>query len=405
MNDTVPAPPGGDLAGVAPAALEALRREARCAPESGIVELVNFARERSDLIPLWVGEGDLPTPDFINQAAMASLSRGETFYTYQRGIPQLREALARYHLTHFGRDWGAERHFVTGSGMQAIQIAVCAIAGAGDEVVHPSPAWPNFAAALELGGARAVPVALDFAPEGWSLDLERLERAITPRTRAIYLNSPSNPTGWVADRQTLSSVLDLARRRGIWIIADEVYARFVRQGEARAPSFMDVADPDDLVLYVNTFSKNWAMTGWRIGWLSGPPVIGQTVENLIQYATSGVAQFMQAGALAAIEEGESFLAEQRARADAGRRIITQALGACDRVRMADPRGAFYLFFGIEGYPDSRALAKRIVAETGVGLAPGIAFGEAGEGFLRLCFARSSRQLEEAGERLVDWITR
>jgi len=405
VNDTMPGAAADGLRDVTPAALESLRREARCAPESGIVEVVNFARDRSDLIPLWVGEGDLPTPEFINRAAMASLARGETFYTYQRGIPPLREALSRYHLEHFGRDWGAERHFVTGSGMQAIQIAVCAIAGAGDEVVYPSPAWPNFAAALELGGARAVPVALDFAPEGWSLDLERLERAITPRTRAIYLNSPSNPTGWVADRQTLASLLELARRRGLWIIADEVYARFVPEGMSRAPSFMDVADPEDLVLYVNTFSKNWAMTGWRIGWLSGPPVIGQTVENLIQYATSGVAQFMQAAALAAIEEGEPFLAEQRARADAGRRIVTEALAASGRVRMAEPKGAFYLFFGIEGYPDSRALAKRIVAETGVGLAPGIAFGDAGEGFLRLCFARSPRHLEEAGERLFNWITR
>lgn len=393
----------GDAAPVA--VLEALRREARCAPESGIVEVVNFARARADLIPLWVGEGDLPTPDFIREAAAASLARGETFYTYQRGIPSLREALARYHLVHYGRDWGAERHFVTGSGMQAIQIAVQAIAGAGDEVIHPSPAWPNFAAALEIACARAVPVALDFAETGWTLDLGRIADAITPRTRAIYLNSPSNPTGWVADTQLLSELLALARAHGLWIIADEVYGRFVAKGSARAPSFMDVAEPDDLILYVNTFSKNWAMTGWRIGWLSGPPAIGQTVENLIQYATSGVAEFMQAAAVAALEQGEPFLAEQRQRADAGRRIVTKALAETGRARFAPPAGAFYLFFAVDGYPDSRALAKRIVAETGVGLAPGSAFGAAGEGFLRLCFARSPAALEAAAERLVGWISR
>ena len=385
--------------------MSALRPEARQAPESGIVEVVNFARERDDLIPLWVGEGDLPTPDFIRAAAEASLEKGETFYTYQRGIPALREALARYHLRHFGRDWGAERYFVTGSGMQAIQIAVQAIAGAGDEVIYPSPAWPNFPAAIGIMGARAIPIALDFSPNGWTLDLERLFAAVTPRTRAIYLNSPSNPTGWMADKETLAAILAEARRRGLWIVADEVYSRFVEGEATRAPSFMDVAEPDDLILYVNTFSKNWAMTGWRIGWLSAPPALGQVVENLIQYSTSGVAQFMQRGAVAALDEGEEFIALQRRRASAGRAIIEGRLAATGRIGYAPPQGAFYLFFGVEGFSDSRDLAKRIVGETGVGLAPGSAFGEAGEGFLRLCFARSAEHLEAAAERLAGWIAR
>nr|WP_245164982.1 pyridoxal phosphate-dependent aminotransferase [Stappia sp. 28M-7] len=385
--------------------MSALRPEARQAPESGIVEVVNFARERSDLIPLWVGEGDLSTPDFIRAAAEASLEKGETFYTYQRGIPDLREALARYHLRHFGRDWGAERYFVTGSGMQAIQLAVQAIAGAGDEVIYPSPAWPNFPAAIGIMGAQAIPVPLDFSPNGWTLDLDRLFAAVTPRTRAIYLNSPSNPTGWMADRETLAAILDEARRRGLWIVADEVYSRFVEGETARAPSFMDVAEPDDLILYVNTFSKNWAMTGWRIGWLSAPPALGQVIENLIQYSTSGVAQFMQRAAVAALDEGEAFMALQRSRASAGRAIIEGRLAATGRIRYAPPQGAFYLFFGVEGFSDSRELAKRIVAETGVGLAPGSAFGEAGEGFLRLCFARSAEHLETAAQRLADWIAR
>ncbi|WP_199270379.1 pyridoxal phosphate-dependent aminotransferase [Stappia indica] len=385
--------------------MSALRPEARQAPESGIVEVVNFARERDDLIPLWVGEGDLPTPDFIRAAAEASLEKGETFYTYQRGIPALREALARYHFSHFGRDWGAERYFVTGSGMQAIQLAVQAIAGAGDEVIYPSPAWPNFPAAIGIMGARAIPVPLDFSPNGWTLDLDRLFAAVTPRTRAIYLNSPSNPTGWMADKATLAAILTEARRRGLWIVADEVYSRFVEGDATRAPSFMDVAEPDDLILYVNTFSKNWAMTGWRVGWLSAPPALGQVVENLIQYSTSGVAQFMQRAAVAALDEGEEFMALQRRRASAGRAIIEGRLAATGRIRYAPPQGAFYLFFGVEGFSDSRELAKRIVAETGVGLAPGSAFGEAGEGFLRLCFARSAEHLEAAAERLANWIAR
>ncbi|SDT94368.1 pyridoxal phosphate-dependent aminotransferase [Stappia sp. ES.058] len=385
--------------------IASLRDEARMAPESGIVEVVSFGRERADLIPLWVGEGDLPTPEFIARAASASLARGETFYTHQRGIPVLRQALADYHLHQFGKDWGAERYFVTGSGMQAIQIAVRLVAGNGDEVVYPSPAWPNLPAALEIAGARAIPVPLTFADDGWTLDADRLIAAVTPRTRAIYLNSPSNPTGWTADRDTLQALLGEARRRGLWIIADEVYSRFVRGGLERAPSFIDIAEPDERILYVNTFSKNWAMTGWRVGWLSAPPEIGQVVENLIQYSTSGVAEFMQHAAHAALTDGEAFLAEQVRRADLGLEIVTTALGTTARARFAVPRGAFYLFFGIEGEADSRALAKRIVSETGVGLAPGIAFGAEGEGFLRLCFARSPTDLHAAAARLRDWIAR
>ncbi|GGE93476.1 pyridoxal phosphate-dependent aminotransferase [Stappia taiwanensis] len=383
----------------------ALRPQARMAPESGIVEVVNFARERDDLIPLWVGEGDLPTPEFIREAAAASLARGETFYTYQRGIPALRSALARYHLTHYGCDWGAERYFITGSGMQAIQLAVQAVAGEGDEVVYPSPAWPNFPAAVEVMGARAVPVRLEFSQNGWSLDPERLFAAVTDRTRALYLNSPGNPNGWVADRQTLQTILDEARRRGLWIITDEVYNRIMLDGSARAPSFYDVAEPDDLILYVNTFSKNWAMTGWRVGWLSAPPAMGQVVENLIQYSTSGVAEFMQHGALAAVEQGEAFLQSQLERSRQGLEIVTEALSASDRVRFAQPAGGFYLFFGVDGEPDCRDLALRLVSETGVGLAPGRAFGTGGEGFLRLCFARSADDLRRAGERLGDWLSR
>jgi aspartate/methionine/tyrosine aminotransferase len=384
--------------------MAALRSEARDSPESGIVEVFNYGRGREGLIPLWVGEGDLPTPAFIVDAAVASLRAGETFYTWQRGIPELRFALAAYHRRHYAGDFTPERFFVTGGGMQAIQIAARMVAGTGDEVLVPTPAWPNLPAAVGIAGARPVEVPMSFGNAGWTLDLDRLFDAATDRTKAIVVNSPSNPTGWTARRDELEAILVFARRRGLWILADEVYHRFFYSGD-RAPSFYDVADRDDRVLFANTFSKNWAMTGWRIGWISAPPELGPVIENLVQYSTSGVAQFMQRAATAALEEGEDFVALQIERARQGRKIVVDGLHATGRVRFADPDGAFYLFFSVDGEPDTAKLGLRIVDEANVGLAPGSSFGEAGRAFLRLCFLRDAGQVRAGTERLAAWLNR
>jgi len=384
--------------------LAALRAEARDTPESGIVEVFNYGRGREGLIPLWVGEGDLPTPAFISEAAAKSLRDGETFYTWQLGIPDLRAALARYHARTFGRPFDASRFYVTIGGMHAIQLAVRMAAGTGDEVVVPTPAWPNFAGAIGVAGAKTVEVPMTFGNAGWTLDLDRLFDAVTPRTRAIFVNSPANPTGWTAKRDELAAILDFARKRGLWIIADEVYHRFFYAG-GRAPSFYDIAEDDDRIFYVNTFSKNWAMTGWRIGWLSGPPAVAPVVENLVQYSTSGVAAFMQRAATAALDGGEDFVRAQVERARVGREIMTETLAATGRARFVEPDGAFYLFFGVDGIVDTSRLALRLVDEANVGVAPGTAFGAAGQGFMRLCFARDAGQMRLAATRLADWIRR
>jgi aspartate/methionine/tyrosine aminotransferase len=382
--------------------IDDLRSEARLAPESGIVAVANYGRGREGLIPLWVGEGDLPTPEFISQAATRGLAAGETFYTWQRGIPDLRGALARYHVRHFGKAFAPEEFMVTGGGMQAIQLALQATAGAGDEVIYLSPAWPNFPGAAGVAGAKPVAVTLDQAGNGWVCDVSKLEAAITGRTRAIFINSPSNPTGWTADIDTLKAILELARRRNLWIIADEIYALF-HYGGARAPSFMDIMDAEDRILFVNTFSKNWAMTGWRIGWLRVHPALQQVFENLIQYSTSGVAQFMQRGAVAALDEGAEFLMAQIERARQARDIVCGILGETGRARFSVPQGAFYLFFSVDGITDSRTAAFEIVDRANVGLAPGSAFGEGGEAYFRLCFHRRLDQVEEAANRLAGWI--
>jgi aspartate/methionine/tyrosine aminotransferase len=389
MNSTIG---GGDF-------LAAIRPEARSAPESGIVEVVNHGRLKQGLIPLWVGEGDLPTPGFIIRAAEKSLADGETFYTWQRGVPELREAIAQYHTALYGQAFSSERFFVTGSGMQSVQLAVRLVAGPGDELVIPTPAWPNFAAAIGVAGAKAVCVAMDLTEGRFSLDLEKLAAAITPKTRALVINSPANPTGWTATRHELAALLALARKHGIWIIADEIYGRFVYDGQKRAASFHDVMDEQDRVLFVQTFSKNWAMTGWRIGWIEAPAALGQVIENLIQYSTSGSPVFVQRAATAAIVEGEDFVAEQIARATEGRRIISEGLKATNKVSLAAPAGAFYQFFSVDGRSDSRALAIELVDTANVGLAPGTAFGPGGESGLRLCFARKSSDLVEVVARL------
>ncbi len=382
--------------------LQKLSTGALAAPESGIVSLVNYARGREGLIPLWVGEGDLATPSFITDAARRSLDAGETFYTWQRGLPELRQALADYVGGLYALDLTADRFFVTGSGMHAIQTAVDLVAGAGDELVYIGPLWPNFAAAANLSGARAVEVLLDEKDGAWSLDLDRLKAAIGPRTRAIFVNSPNNPTGWTADIDTLRAILAMARAAGIFVIADEIYGRFFYEG-GRAPSFHDVMEPGDAILFVNSFSKNWAMTGWRVGWIEAPAEFGDVIENLVQYSNSGVAPFIQRGAIAALREGEEFVDGQIARAETARDIFCETLRATNRVSLTMPAGAFYAFFAIDGVTDARAAAIRIVDEAGVGLAPGAAFGNSAAPYMRACFNRRLDEVEEAAARIARWV--
>ncbi|MFB9950091.1 pyridoxal phosphate-dependent aminotransferase [Rhizobium puerariae] len=375
------------------------------APESGIVEIINHARGREGLIPLWAGEGDLPSPDFINRAATDALMAGETFYTWQRGIPELRQALSDYYARHFSVTLPLEHFYVTGSGMHAIMLAVQAVASPGDELIYLSPTWPNIISAIDISGARSVGLPLDFVGGRWSLDLARLEAKITPKTKGLFINTPANPTGWTATPDDLKAILALARRHGIWIIADEIYARYYYGDAARAPSFLDIMEEGDRIVFANSFSKNWSMTGWRVGWLVAPPEMGQVIENLVQYSNSGVAQFLQRGAVVALNEGDGFVQANIDRATRARDILCDALIATNRVETLKPDGALYAFVKVDGIADSRLAALDIVDKIGVALAPGSAFGAGGELFLRACFLRDSRQIEEAAARLSDYIKR
>jgi aspartate/methionine/tyrosine aminotransferase len=377
---------------------------AQIEPDSGIVRVAMHGFTKPGIIPFWSGEGNLPTPEKFSNAAVASLAKGETFYTFQRGIPELRESLVRYHARHFGREFDVGNFCVTGGGMQAIQTAIQVIAADGDEVVIPTPAWPNYAGPLRIQGTKPVEVPMTFENGKWALDLDRLFAAITPRTKAICLCSPSNPLGWVASKADLMAIRDQCRKSGIWILGDEVYSQFYyADGEARAPSFLDVCDAEEQLILCNTFSKNWAMTGWRVGWIQTPKILGPVIERVIQYNTSGTAVFLQRGCMTALNEGDDFIKLQVAKARHNREIVISALSEIPQIRLSRPDGAFYAFFGIEGMTDSMATALRIIDEANVGFAPGIAFGAAGEGYLRMCYLKEEAKLQEGLERLTNWL--
>lgn len=367
-------------------------------PHSPIAVIADYGHGREGIIPLWFGEGDLPTPEPISEAGIRAIREGQVFYTHQRGLPRLREALSAYLERVHGVPVPVDRITVTSSGMTAIMKTMQTLIDPGDEVAIVSPVWPNIVAAVRVMDGVPVQVPMVLGNRGWTLDLERLFAACGPRTKAIFINSPSNPTGWIMEREDLRRVMDFARARRLWVISDEVYSRLVFDRPA-APSFLEVAEPDDRLIVINSFSKNWMMTGWRLGWMVTPVELGPVLENLVQYSTSGTPAFVQAAGIVALEQ-ESIVLDLVARCRTGRDLVCAALERLPRVRVTCPDGAFYAFFKVEGEADSMALARRIIDEAGVGLAPGTAFGPGGEGYLRLCFAARHDRLEEAMGRLT-----
>jgi aspartate/methionine/tyrosine aminotransferase len=326
------------------------------------------------------------------------MREGRTFYAPNRGIDELRETVSRYVSDLRGRAVNVDRISITASGVNAIMLVMQSIVDPGDNVVLVTPLWPNCADAVTALGGEARRVPLAATERGWRLDLDRLFDACDARTRAVFVNSPGNPTGWMATADELRAVLEFCRKRRVWIIADEVYERIVYDRRA-APSLLDIAGPDDPVVAINSFSKSWCMTGWRLGWIVAPPAYGETFGKINEFNMSGATTFVQHAGITAIRDGESLVAEIVAQYRQARDLVTQRLGGMRRVRMTRPEAAFYAFFRVEGMTDSLAFAKDIVSKSGVGLAPGIAFGPEGEGWLRLCFATSARRLSEAMDRL------
>ena len=375
-----------------------LRRKSENLLGSLIREVSKEAMDKPGLIPLWFGEGDRPPPEAVVKAAHAALDQGYHYYSSSLGRQELREAIAAYIRRLRGLDIVASRIAVTSSGNSAIQIAMQLIVDPGDNVVFAVPLWPNAADMVDHLNGEVRRVALKFgANEGWSLDLEKLFAACDSRTKAIFLNSPGNPTGWLATPEELKAVVEFCRKRNIWAIGDDVYERLVYDGD-KAPSLLDFARPDDPVMIVNSFSKGWCMTGWRVGWLVAPEKVVDTLGKIIEFNTSGANSMAQRAALVALEQ-EDFVREIRAHYAKARDMVHARLSKLPKVRLARPQAAFYAFFQVEGMTDSVAFCKRVVREANVGLAPGRAFGPEGEGWIRLCFAIGHDKLDEALNRL------
>lgn len=378
--------------------LSSLRGAVNNLQETGIVDVAKHGWGRQGLIPLWFGEGDVPTPKFISDAAHEAMARGETFYTDQNGIEDLRTALRAYNKRMFDVDLSDERVTLTNSGMMAIGLAMQMLLETGDEVVVVGPVWPNIYSTIELNEGVATHATVRLTDEGWHLDMDELFGAVTKQTKAIFLNSPGNPTGWIIPQEDQARLLDFARERGIWIISDEVYHTLVFDRPV-ASSMLQIARPDDKVIAINSFSKSWLMTGWRMGWMVHPEGLSGTVAKLIQISTSGVPQFIQRAGIAALEGGDEVIEGLRTRCLVGRDIVFDRLDKWPRVRATRPNGAFYAFFAVDGMSDSVPFCKELIDRCNVGLAPGSAFGPSGEGYLRLCYASTPEKLHQAMDAL------
>ena len=376
---------------------------------SKVREVANAGFGIPDIKRFWFGEGDQPTPLFIREAAMAALADGRTFYTHNQGTTELRAALSAYLGRLHGRPFDAVAASVTSAGVSALMVVMQAIIDPGDRVVAVTPVWPNLVEIPVILGAEVTRVGLQPRDGRWTLDLDQLLAAITPATRLLLINSPNNPTGWTVPQAAREAILDHCRRLGVWILTDDVYERVVFGNALNggpmitAPSFLTLADPEDRVVSTNSFSKAWRMTGWRLGWIVAPPALRDDLGKLLEYNTSCAPDFVQAAGVAALEQGEASVEALRLEMIARRDQVLAGLRGLPDVEITTADGGLYAFFRIAGKTDSVAIAKRLIAEARLGLAPGAAFGSESEGWLRWCFATTPEAIDDGVARLARWL--
>ncbi|AUG53414.1 pyridoxal phosphate-dependent aminotransferase [Thalassospira marina] len=395
-----------DFAARSPFVHEGIRKVVRDITPSQIREVAHLGMGRDNVVPLWFGEPDQPTPEFIRKAAMDALAAGDTFYQPNAGIAPLREALAGYMNGLYGTGLAPDNVIVTVSGLNAIMVTLQSVLGAGDHLVTTSPIWPNIVAIPQVLGASVstVPLQADTSG-GWQLDVQSLFDACTPATKVILLNTPNNPTGWMMPAEDQAKLVEFAHARGIWIVADEVYARLVYNGQNFAPSFVPFMREDSRIMVINSFSKAWAMTGWRLGWITAPAAATGELEKLMEFNVSCPAGFVQQAGIVALRDGEEFVASSRDRYARSRKVLVERLSAMPRVMLPEAEAAFYAFFRIDGVSDTLGFAKQLLLSEGVGLAPGEAFGPEGAGFIRACYAVSEDRIHQAMDGLERFLAK
>ena len=375
---------------------------------SKIRELANAGLGRSDVLAFWFGESDEVTPDFIRQAAIDSLQAGETFYAHNLGLPELRESISAEMVKRHGADIGSHRIAVTSGGVNALMLAMQALVDAGDEVLVITPVWPNLTAQPQILGAQLRTLSLEPTKGRWELPLEKLLNSITADTRLLVLNSPNNPTGWTLNRQEQQAILEKCRSTGTWILADEVYESlyFLDSQNQCAPSFLDIAQTDDRLLVAHSFSKSFLMTGWRLGWLVMPPEMTEHMGKLIEFNTSCASVFVQRAGLVALNRADEVTPRVVSHLRLCRDTLANALNGLDQIEFALPDGGMYLFLRLPEGMDDFQIAKRLVQEAGLGLAPGSAFASEAQGWLRWCFAsKELDRLRLGAERLDSWLSK
>jgi aspartate aminotransferase len=384
-----------------------LAQSVRAVPHSRIRELAEIALRMDGVLRLYFGESNQPTPDYIKRAAISAMKSGFTFYTENAGLLSLREAIAEYYQRIQNVTLDPEREIVvTASGVQALNVSIRCTLDPGDEALVLTPAWPNGASIVAMSNARAIEIPQPLRGDRYEIDWNALEIAVTRRTRLLVYTSPSNPLGWTATEEDQDRLLDFARRHGLWLLADEVYDRLwygAKTLGAPAPSILRKAKRDDAVIVVHSFSKSYCMTGWRLGYLIARGDLSAKATQLNEFIVSHAPSFTQKAGETALRDGEPEILKMLQRLKANRDFCIDALGQMPRMIAPRPEGTFYLFPRVEGMTDSFEFANRLLLETKVGLAPGVAFGAGGEGSIRICYAADKAVLEQAMERLYGFL--
>ncbi len=370
---------------------------------SRIRELAVLAETVPGVYKLYFGESNIPTPEFIKRGGQKAIAESHTFYTPNAGYKELREAISQKIWELQGLRYDPETEIiVTGSGVTALLLSIFTLLGRGEKAIILSPAWPNSKSIVQMVGGIPVEVSLREGKDRYELDLDRIRTAIDSRTRLLILSSPSNPLGWVASVEEQRALAELAYKRGITILSDEVYERITYNGPA-APSIAKVVPSREGVIVAHSFSKSYCMTGWRVGYCYGAKEAISEMIKLQEFVVSHPSSISQRAAITALREGEEFVKEMVARYRRQRDFIYSRLIQMKGLKVKKPEGAFYVFPRIAGLKDSFAFAKDLLLKKAVGVAPGSAFGLGGEGCIRICFAAEEEVMGPALDRLEEYL--